>query len=58
MTKKRKIILLAVALSILLAIGVSLTYIFAVALPQKREVAFYFPHKSLHLSHLQILIYR
>ena len=37
MTKKRKIILATVAFSILLAIGVSLTYIFAVALPQKRE---------------------
>src|SRR5574344_1810277 len=37
MTKKRKIIIATVAFSILLAIGVSLTYIFAVALPQKRE---------------------
>ena len=37
MTKKRKIILATVAFSILLTIGVSLTYIFAVALPQKRE---------------------
>ena len=37
MTKKRKIILATVAFSILLAIGASLTYIFAVALPQKRE---------------------
>ena len=37
MTKKRKIILATVAFSVLLAIGVSLTYIFAVALPQKRE---------------------
>ena len=37
MTKKKKIILATVASSILLTIGVSLTYIFAVALPQKQE---------------------
>ena len=37
MTKKKKIIFATVASSILLTIGVSLTYIFAVALPQKQE---------------------
>ncbi|MBO5067210.1 MAG: hypothetical protein J6C62_02245, partial [Clostridia bacterium] len=37
MTKKRKIIFVTVAFSILLAIVVSFTYIFAVALPQKLE---------------------
>ena len=37
MTKKRKIIIATVAFSVLLVIGISLTYIFAVALPQKRE---------------------
>ena len=37
MTKKKKIILATVASSILLTIGVSLTYFFAVTLPQKQE---------------------
>ncbi|MBR3862327.1 MAG: hypothetical protein IKM42_01570, partial [Clostridia bacterium] len=37
MIQKRKTVLTAIALSVLLAIGISLTYIFAVALPQKRE---------------------
>ena len=37
MTKKKKIIFAIVASSILLTIGVSLTYIFAVTLPQKQE---------------------
>ena len=37
MTKKKKIIFATVASSILLTIGVSLTYFFAVTLPQKQE---------------------
>ncbi len=37
MIQKRKTVITAIALSVLLAIGISLTYLFAVALPQKRE---------------------
>ena len=37
MIQKRKTVITAIALSVLLVIGISLTYLFAVALPQKRE---------------------
>ncbi|MBR7094751.1 MAG: hypothetical protein IKC73_00870, partial [Clostridia bacterium] len=37
MSKKRKIGISVVTLSVLLAIGIGLTYLLAVALPQKRE---------------------
>ena len=37
MSQKRKTIITAIALSILLFIGISLTYFFAVALPKKKE---------------------
>ena len=37
MTKKRKIILTAIALFVLLSIGIGLIYLFTVVLPQKRE---------------------
>ena len=37
MSQKRKTIITAIALSILLSIGISLTYFFAVALPKKKE---------------------